>query len=95
MIEKPTDHPIPPMTDPLGKFWGQPERSEIVVDGTHAMMTERTCARLNRYDHSLPSGVYAGKMWRRMNWLCWYAPQPGGVGNHLVVESREILVVEP
>jgi hypothetical protein len=80
---------IPPIVDPLGGGWGQPERENILVDDTHAVMSEADFERLAEYSCSIPSGVYPGKMWRRHNgafdhrflsdggfpvWLlCWYA----------------------
>ncbi len=87
----PPEHPIPPMTDPLGRHWDQPARERILVDETHAVMDEATAARLSRYDRSVPSGVYAGKMWRRMNWLCWFVDGPGP--KECTIVSREILVL--
>jgi hypothetical protein len=78
---------IPPITDPLGKYWDQPARSEILVDEKHAVMTEETFRLLHEYSATNPTGVYPGKMWRRHDglfdqrckpgerrWLlCWYA----------------------
>lgn len=55
---------IPPMTDPMGKHWDQPSRDGIVLDDTHALMTEATFKALHEYSGSVPSGVYPGKMWR-------------------------------
>jgi hypothetical protein len=53
------------MTHPLSRHWDQPARDEILVDGTHACMTEATFAKLPEYSSTIPSGVYEGKMWRR------------------------------
>lgn len=58
-------HPIPPITDPLGRQWRQPARSSILIDDTHAVMTVTTFAELAEYSASRPSGVYPGKMWKR------------------------------
>lgn len=55
---------VPPMTDPLGRHWEQPNRDEILIDDTHAVMTEATLNKLHNYSASTPSGVYHGKMWR-------------------------------
>ncbi len=79
---------IPPITDPMGKYWQQPDRSRIVIDDTHALMDLKTFEELAEYSCSQPSGVYEGKMWKRHNgiydrrfiaaggvpnWmLCWY-----------------------
>lgn len=65
-------HPIPPITDPLGKYWRQPDRNRIEVDETHALMTEADFESLSEYSTSIPSGVYPGKMWRRQQVDGWY-----------------------
>lgn len=72
-------HEIPEMTHELGRHWDQPLRHNIRIDGDYAIMTEKTSLLLHRYDTSLPSGVYEGKMWARLEhddelWLCWYGP---------------------
>ncbi len=59
--------PIPPITDPMGRSWNQPDRREILIDDTHAIMTRRTFDALKTYSASNPSGVYEGKMWKRHN----------------------------
>jgi hypothetical protein len=77
---------IPPMTDPLGRHWKQPDRSSILVDDAHAVMDRHALETLAEYSSSRPSGVYPGKMWKRLDgifdsrckpedceWrLCWY-----------------------
>jgi hypothetical protein len=86
--------PIPRMTHPLSTAWGQPDRSEIEVDGTHALMSRTAFCALKEYSASQPTGVYEGKMWRRHDgsfdrefivrggkptWmLCWYGPSEKG-----------------
>lgn len=86
---------IPPITESLGRYWEQPDRSGILLDATHAVMTRATLFGLAEYSCSLPSGVYAGKMWRRAvagGWrLMWY-------GEHTDPEKcslheREVLIV--
>lgn len=86
------NHQIPPMTEPLGRYWKQPARERILIDDTHAMMTADDFALLAEYSTSRPSGVYPGKMWRAelrpprdlahplqpSRWfLCWYGEVPG------------------
>jgi hypothetical protein len=56
---------IPAMTDPLGKHWEQPDRSEIVIDERYAVMTVESFSKLKKYNHSDPTGIYAGKMWAK------------------------------
>lgn len=67
---------IPEMTDPMGRYWRQPTRAEILTDDTHALMPAQVFNELANYDTSVPSGVYPGKMWKRRtkegHLLCWY-----------------------
>ncbi|WP_405126732.1 hypothetical protein [Ralstonia pseudosolanacearum] len=74
------------MTDPLGRHWEQPARTEILVDSEHAVMSRASFNRLADYSRSRPSGVYPGKMWKSitcdgMPYLCWYG----------IVEGRDDL----
>ncbi len=80
--------PVPRMTHPYGKHWDQPDRSEILIDETHALMTRKTFNELKEYSATNPTGAYEGKMWKRHDgsfdqqflarggrpvWmLCWY-----------------------
>lgn len=89
--------PIPPMTHPYSRYWDQPSRAEILVDATHALMTRRTFLILLEYSASVPTGVYAGKMWRAYHgrglwWLCWYgvAEDP----EYCTIERRLILLID-
>lgn len=82
---------IPPITDPLGAHWQQPSPADILIDDTHAVMTEAVFKRLLEYSTTRPGGVYPGKMWRRHDgvydrrpnapapvWLlCWFGIVPG------------------
>jgi hypothetical protein len=61
--------PIPKMTHPLSKHWEQPDRREIEIDATHAMMSQKAFEALHEYSCSQPSGVYEGKMWRRHHYV--------------------------
>lgn len=73
---------IPPMTDPLGKYWDQPEREEILIDADVALMERSTFDKLHDYTRSHPTGCYPGKMWRAQYgvngrpgtywFLCWF-----------------------
>jgi hypothetical protein len=79
---------IPPMTDPLGRYWEQPNRSEIRVDECFAYMNYKTFKALANYSNSRPTGAYEGKMWRAHylndGWcLCWFGlSKPGFVSNN-------------
>jgi hypothetical protein len=57
--------PIPTITDPMGEHWKQPERREILIDDTHALMSQSAFNRLSEYSATFPTGVYEGKMWKR------------------------------
>lgn len=89
-------HEIPPITDPLGRYWEQPSRDAILVDETHAAMAPRTFDQLSNYSATNPSGVYPGKMWRRQLmgvWLlCWY----GECGNPDLcsINTRVVLLLQ-
>ena len=94
-------HAIPPITDPMGRFWDQPDRGEILVDDRHAVMTRATFDALADYSSSVPTGVYAGKMWRRRRWigkdewlLCWFAPSPSEIPGRFSINHRSILLVD-
>mgnify|MGYP001774746477 CR=1 FL=1 len=89
---------IPEMTDPMGKYWGQPDANNILIDDTYALMAAADFDKLNEYSQSQPSGVYVGKMWKCRQrghedkwYLRWYGlhADPGMCSNN----SREILVV--
>ncbi len=82
---------IPPMTHPLSRGWDQPPRDAILLDHEHALMEPRAYAALLHYESSVPSGVYAGKMWRRKNRLCWFEDVPGRA--ECVIVTRKILVL--
>ncbi len=63
---------IPPITDPFGESWRQPDRAKILIDRDVAVMSEESFEQLFNYETSVPTGVYVGKMWRRGRILCWY-----------------------
>lgn len=71
---------IPPMTDPLGKYWEQPSLDEISFSLIYAWMTPATFEKIKHYQTSYPTGVYAGKMWKltaiigraKQEWLLMY-----------------------
>lgn len=80
------------MVHPLGRHWNQPPRADILIDETHAVMSEATLAKLSVYDHSQPSGVYEGKMWVWRGNLAWFgfSEKPDCVSNNY----RKIRVLE-
>lgn len=97
---------IPEITDPHGSSWRQPDRAEILIDDTHALMSEESFNKLAEYSMSQPSGVYPGKMWRRnqnvfkpnapKRWvLCWYGAEFEDGGEKYVSNNyRKILLSE-
>jgi hypothetical protein len=83
---------IPPITDPLGKYWDQPPAKEVLVDLINdvAIMTPETLQQLADYSHSTPTGVYIGKMWRSetrggKHFLHWFdhCEKPGYLTHHV------------
>ncbi len=94
--EIPTE--IPPMTNKLGRHWDQPSRDLIVVDEKYALMSTQTWDCLHRYDCSVPSGVYAGKMWssqhgslRQLHWYGLSYGVAGRQGDYCDIHTREVL----
>lgn len=68
---------IPIITEPIGRSWDQPDSKNFLIDDESVVMTKRECDQLHTYSTSRPSGVYAGKMWKRETnrgelLLCWY-----------------------
>jgi hypothetical protein len=99
---------IPPITDPMGKYWGQPSLDRITLNETHAFMDAEAFDELRDYSCSQPTGVYPGKMWKHSNayyrktekgeplrwWLRWYgeAREPEMIGKMCSNHAREIIV---
>jgi hypothetical protein len=72
---------IPPMTDPLGKYWEQPpDIRGALMDDTHVILRPDQLAGLHEYSTSIPTGVYPGKCWKRWGkgvWvLVWFGDVP-------------------
>lgn len=55
---------IPPITDPMGANWRQPDHSAWLFDDTHVVLPQRDFDRLGEYSTTYPTGVYEGKVWR-------------------------------
>lgn len=72
---------IPEMTHPLREQWAQPGRDKIRFLHGNAVVSVETFKALKEYSATFPSGVYAGKMWRReylkgsetRHLLLWYS----------------------
>lgn len=56
--------PVPPIVDPLGKSWNQPNPHNFVWDEDCVAMSEHDYKSLHTYDCALPTGIYEGKMWK-------------------------------
>lgn len=86
-------HIIPPITCEMGRSWDQPDRTLIEVDDTHAIMTRDVMLQLADYSHTLPTGVYDGKMWRKgKTELRWFGPS--SYADKCAVNIRRILLVD-
>lgn len=90
-------NPIPPMIDPLGRHWRQPDGlRDAPMDDTHVLLTSAQVHGLPEYSNSYPSGTYDGKCWKRdcgdhMR-LCWYHPHTDpkliGIGSREIIEVK-------
>ncbi|MFZ6686617.1 hypothetical protein ACO0K0_02580 [Undibacterium sp. SXout11W] len=97
---------IPEVTHQLGKHWEQPQRECILIDDQHALLSRSDFNKLSEYSSTIPSGVYEGKMWKRLDglfdplckpcnreWLlCWF-----GFGidkGRCSINFRKILIAE-
>jgi len=91
------DHHPPELDSPYGPgAWKQPDRTQVLIDETHALMTKAVFESLAEYNTTMPSGVYSGKMWRQSNgaheWLfCWYGPTTDR--EKCSVNSRKVIFV--
>lgn len=87
---------IPTMTDPLSKAWEQPSKEKILIDDTHSIMSTETMNELKNYSHSIPSGVYEGKMWKAeskgVKFLRWYSSSDDP--NKCNINTREIILLD-
>ena len=89
---------IPVMLDPLGRHWDQPDPENILIDDTHALMSQSSFDQLANYSASQPSGVYDGKMWKSYFPLedCWFLKWfgPCDSPNCCATNIREILIMK-
>jgi len=87
---------IPTITNSLGAHWDQPSLDEITVDGESALMSEAAWNKLLEYSMSIPSGVYAGKMWKGIyqngrKCLHWYSDSKKP--EHCDINTRDALII--
>lgn len=96
------EHIIPEMTDPLGQCWEQPVRQDILIGDDTAIMPKAAYDQLKEYSTTLPSGVYPGKMWKRIEidaaapftvtaYLGWYG-MPMGITGRFAIHWRKIVI---
>lgn len=71
---------------------------ELVMDDKEVMMTQETLDRIERdcgrYDGTLPTGEYLGKMFLRGECLCWIGISKENPQTHISWKSRKIVVVQ-
>ena len=82
---------IPEMTDPLSRYWKQPDRESIRLDNNNAYMSWDTAMKLADYTGSMPTGAYTGKMWRNGDWLVWFGKEIEG---YVYSHFRRIVILE-
>lgn len=87
---------IPPITDPLGKHWRQPDMSSVEILSEHALMTQRECDQLFEYSSSTPSALYDGKCWKTRWGDKWYLRwcSPHTLADRININEREIAIIE-
>lgn len=91
--------PVPPITEPLGRYWEQPDPTNWLFSPTEVLMPAADLLLLSDYSYSQPSAVYEGKMWRLRNfperdpnwYLHWWGPSenPQMCRNHV----RKIITI--
>lgn len=59
-----TAEAIPPITEPMGRSWRQPDMTQVEITSEHARLTKAQFDALPEYSTSYPSGVYPGKCWK-------------------------------
>lgn len=83
----------------MNPLWSQPERIEILVSDSEAVMSEQSFRLLREYSTTFPTGVYAGKMWkaaiddgREIRWvLRWYGPE---IDHACIIHQRPIQIMD-
>lgn len=91
--------PVPPMTDPLGRHWDQPDPKSIRYGQRFCHMSTKAFKALPEYSSTTPTGIYDGKMWKHHNFrtdgswhLCWYAPHADP--KFIAIKSRRICLTD-
>lgn len=89
---------IPVMDDPLGKYWDQPrDIRDAPMDNDTVLLTPMQFDDLLEYSASIPTGVYPGKCWKRIErkhaLLVWYGDETPD--HKCPILFRSIEVVQP
>lgn len=93
---------IPPMTNPLGQYWDQPDPKNIVLDDNYAAMTREDFEKLPDYSQSEPTGKYNGKMWKGkygnrtsgLSWWLFWCHDEDAISNSIYISNRLILICD-
>lgn len=90
---------IPAITDPMGRYWKQPDRSELEFRDGAAFMSAEAFDALYDYTYSHPSGLYAGKMWKSFHygvniWFLQYVDDDPHEKSTVIIYSRAIAVTD-
>lgn len=84
------EHVIPQLLS-RGLGWHQPHRESILINDTHAVLSQEDFEYAVTYYRSEPSVAKAGKIWKTYNgttwYLCWYNHSKG-------TECREITIMD-
>lgn len=91
----PEKNVIPKMTHPFGQYWRQPDVAKFLIDDESAVMSQAAFDTLAEYSRSVPTGVYPGKCWKRLDsgvwWLVWFGYSSKG-HDYCSKNYRKILI---
>ncbi len=89
---------IPDCINPLSSYWDQPKNTDIEIDSIYAMMSQESFDELKNYSTSVPTGVYAGKMWKSQDriskvwYLRWWTEYPSDP-SQCIWDQRVIIII--
>lgn len=90
-------HKIPQMTHPLSKGWSQPDTTKILITDVRAVMSKKIFDDLAEYTTSIPTGVYAGKMWKANTvegvWILRWYEYDSAVSNRCLIKQKIIYIL--
>lgn len=91
---------IPDLNSFYARHLVQPDKSHILVSDTEAIMSYDTSVQIRVYNHTKPSGVYPGRMWRQCletgeSYLLWFSEEYELNGIMVCnIESRKIRIFD-